>query len=107
MVEIKAHGKLLFLWCGIADTVSQGRGGHLPNCHKVLNPRVPHQLFQVLMDMGAVAVESASVSLKIVLHHFRLGSHINHIKPKSLDPFPLPKPENLFQFFANLRIIPV
>ena len=95
MVEIKAHGEFLFLRRRIPDTVFDRRGRHLAHRHEILNPRIPHQFLQILMNMGAVAVKSPSVSQEIILHHLRLGNQIDHVKTECLYAFVFPEPQNL------------
>ena len=63
MMKVKAHGQLLFLRGGISDTVLKGSGRHFSHCHKIFYSCAAHQLFQVFVDMGAVCIKSAAVSL--------------------------------------------
>ena len=59
------------------------------------------------MHPGAVCIESAAVSLVVILKVRGLGDQIDDIETKTTDSLLLPVEENLADLFPHLRILPV
>ena len=61
----------------------------------------------MLMDPGAVRIESSAVSDKIIFQHIRLGDQVDDVKSESPHSLFLPETDDIFEFFPYSRVLPV
>ena len=107
VVEREHHLEFFLRRICVAQAVVEGCGRHLSHGHHVGNAGVSDKLFQVLMDPGAVRIESSAVSDEVVFQYIRLGDQVDHVEAEASDALLLPEADDILELFSHLRVLPV
>ena len=107
MMEAEYHCQLMLLRIRVTNTVRKRGGRHLTDRDVSVKPAFCRQALEILMNVGTIRIESASIPFVIVLKYRRFGNQIHDVEPESLYPLALPEPDDICELCTDLGVIPV